>query len=121
MREMFLRSRMLLFLIALTGCSSLKERIGNNLIKSDIESCKQTIKETRPDFSLVECDDSQASCQERIRRMAPSVDCTYHLEPCKQAARKGMLSEWRNQIPESCHELKKKYPRAFNVPEGEMP
>ena len=109
------------FIFTLTGCSSLTERINHNLLKSKIETCKQTTRETRPDFSLIDCDDSQASCKERIIRMAPSIDCTYHLEPCKQAARKQMLSEWRNQIPESCHELKKKYPRSFYVSEGEMP
>lgn len=108
-------------MIPLVGCSSLSERINHNLLKSKIETCRQTIRETRPNFSLVDCDESQASCKERIIRMAPSIDCTYHLEPCKQAARKQMLNDWRNQIPESCHELKKKYPRSFYVSEGEMP
>ncbi len=112
-----------LFLLLFSGCSSLKERISNNFIKVKIENCRKVISETKPDFTQVWCNEMETSCAQRLIRMAPGVDCTYSIIPCKNEAQKNLLAEWNSRVPESCHELKKKYPRAFYQPEPgtEMP
>lgn len=97
--------------VFLFGCTSTKNYLSNTWLKAEIDTCKETIRKIpKPDLAILECNDRSKSCQDMLKEMAPSIDCTYEIGPCRQAAREKMVIDYKAKIPERCHEIKKQYP-----------
>jgi hypothetical protein len=113
-REIIVRALLITGCVFFTGCSSLNNYLGNTWLKAEIDTCKQTIKEIpRPNLSVVDCNENESSCQDMLRRLAPSVNCAVEIVACRNSAKEAIVNAYKAKIPERCHEIKKQYPGAI--------